>query len=242
MVVAALFLGLLAGAGVFVWRMRSHPAPEAPIQAKAVEQPPVSAAAAPPEPEPVPATPVAPGKPIVTTPEHGARVNSPSRGEEPAPPVASEAPPEPKPGLEASPTPAASVVENRRKAVQENDTLTGPALSPDATPAAAPEPAQTAPPTAPQVKTAIRYNGPLSGVATWTGKLEKGQVLTITGGTPSMGVLSGAGLPGVPVHITVDQTNLGFAVMPNASNGYLTVALRSHAKHGQITIHWSVVQ
>ncbi len=79
-------------------------------------------------------------------------------------------------------------------------------------------------------------------MATWTGKLDKNGTLTITGGTPSTGVLSGAGLPGIPVRVTVDQANLGFAEMPSASNGYQRLILRSHAKHDKITIHWTAIQ
>ncbi len=80
------------------------------------------------------------------------------------------------------------------------------------------------------------------GVATWIGKLDKNDTLTITGGTASKGVLSGAGLPGVPVRVTIDQSNLGFSEMPNASNGYQRLTLKSHSKHDRITIHWTVVQ
>lgn len=86
------------------------------------------------------------------------------------------------------------------------------------------------------------YNGPGAGLATWTGKLGKDETLTITGSTASRGVLSGAGLPGVPIEVTVDQSNLGFAEMPNASNGYRRLVIRSHSKHDKITIHWTVIE
>lgn len=80
-----------------------------------------------------------------------------------------------------------------------------------------------------------------AGMATWTGKLEKNETLTITGGTPSRGVLSGAALPGVPVRIVIDQTNLGFSEMPNAANGYRRLVLKSHSKHDKIVIHWTLI-
>jgi 16S rRNA G527 N7-methylase RsmG len=54
--------------------------------------------------------------------------------------------------------------------------------------------------------------------------------------------LSGAGLPGVPVNVIIDQTNLGFLEMPNAANGYRRLVLKSHANHDKITIHWTVAQ
>lgn len=85
------------------------------------------------------------------------------------------------------------------------------------------------------------YNGPRSGIATWTGKLEKNGILTITNGASSTSVLSGAGLPGVPVRVTIEQSNLGFAEMPDAANDYRRLVLRSHSKHEKITIHWSVI-
>jgi len=86
------------------------------------------------------------------------------------------------------------------------------------------------------------YGGPTAGMATWTGKLEKDGTLTINGGTPSTGVLAGAGLPGVPVRVIVDQTNLGFLEMPSAANGYRRLVIKSHARHDKITIHWTVIQ
>lgn len=87
---------------------------------------------------------------------------------------------------------------------------------------------------------AATYAGPGAGMATWTGKLEKNETLTIDGGTPSTGSLSGAGLPGVPVRLVVDQTNLGISEMPSASNGYRRLVLKSHSKHDKIVIHWTV--
>jgi hypothetical protein len=100
----------------------------------------------------------------------------------------------------------------------------------------------TSPAPAPEPVRKPLYDGPMAGMATWTGKLEKNSTLTISGGTPSIGVLSGAGLPGVPVRVTIDQTNLGFLEMPSASNGYRKLVLKSHATHDKITIHWTVVQ
>ena len=78
-------------------------------------------------------------------------------------------------------------------------------------------------------------------MATWTGKLGKNETLTIAGGTPSTDVLSGAGLPGVPARIVIDQTNFGFGEMLNASNGFSRLVLRSHSNHDRIAIHWAVI-
>lgn len=242
LVAAALVTGLLAGGGVFVWWMHSHSAPTSGVQALAQKEP------QPPVPEPAstpPAVvekPVRRKRPVVVRPsEHKER-------------HAAESPPEIAPAApastpEAPQTAATPAEENKRKAVQENERLNGPTLQEPAAPGDVSEPSsdehavtkQPVPVNSAPV-TAAKYNGPLSGVATWTGKLEKGQILTVTGGTASVGSLSGAGLPGVPVQITVDQSNLGFTVMPNASNGFRTVAFRSHSKHDRITIHWNVIQ
>ena len=86
------------------------------------------------------------------------------------------------------------------------------------------------------------YAGPGAGMATWTGKIGKNDRLTISGGTPSTGVLSGAGLPGVAVRVVIDQTNLGIVETPNSSNGYRRLVLKSHSRHDKIVIHWTVVR
>jgi hypothetical protein len=143
----------------------------------------------------------------------------------------------------------------RRKAVQETNGEAAPlpaqTADSDSTHQPPPVNAQMGPPPPPNptvpnplpvAPSRPAYNGPVSGIATWSGKLDKNDTLTITGGTPSTGILSGAGLPGVPVRITIDQTNLGFAEMPNASNGYRRLVLKTHSKRDKITIHWSVVQ
>lgn len=140
--------------------------------------------------------------------------------------------------------PAPAVNPTRRRAVQETEAESSPVpASPLANSAAPPvEPGAPTPTSRPEPASKRSYEGPMAGMATWTGKLEKNGTLTITGGTPSMGVLAGAGLPGVPVHLTIDQSNLGFVEMPSAANGYRKLVLKSHSNHDKITIHWSVVQ
>jgi hypothetical protein len=155
----------------------------------------------------------------------------------------------PSPIAPATPTAHATTNPSRRRAVQESEdespsvpsstlpnTATAPAVPANNEPVSASDRA----PSASSVKRL--YNGPQSGVATWTGKLEKNGTLTITGGTPSMGVLAGAGLPGVPVHVTIDQANLGFVETPSAANGYRRLILKSHGGHDKIVIRWTVVQ
>lgn len=86
------------------------------------------------------------------------------------------------------------------------------------------------------------YAGPRAGMMTWTGKLSKDETLTIEGGTPSAGVLSGAGLPGVAVRLVIDQANLAIVESPNAKNGYRRLVLKSHSRHDKIVIHWTVIR
>jgi hypothetical protein len=139
-------------------------------------------------------------------------------------------PPPPEPSITEN-APAANPV--RPRAVQETEAESSP-VAPSS------PPANTAPIPEPVPKPV--YEGPMNGIATWTGRLEKNGTLTITGGTASTGNLSGSGLPGIPVRVTIEQTNLGFVEMPNAANGYRRLVLKSHSNHDKITIHWTVVQ
>ncbi|MBV9266877.1 MAG: zinc-ribbon domain-containing protein [Acidobacteriaceae bacterium] len=102
-------------------------------------------------------------------------------------------------------------------------------------------PARSAEPQ-PNIAPTPAYTGPSSGTLVWTGKLDKGQTLTITGNNASTGSLSGQPLPGVPVRLTVLQSNLGFDDRPNSANGYRGVSLKSHGKHDRITIQWEVLR
>ena len=145
-------------------------------------------------------------------------------------------------------TAAAAANKPSHPAVQETESETAPlpslpesAAQRDNRPPLVPTPSVPAPTTS-VTSTQPAYRGPRAGVATWSGKLDKGQALTIRDGTPSTGILSGAGLPGVPVRITIDQTNLGFGEMPSAANGFRTLVLRSHNKHDKITIRWEVIE
>ena len=179
-----------------------------------------------------------------------------SQGTEPAAaPPSAPAPSGPAPTAPAS-APNTPAKRAGRPAVQESESESAPMPAVAAPPPNAPGPQPHAPsPTAPVTPAPAApatpapgalakpaYTGPRSGVAFWSGKLEKGQTLTINGGSVSTGALSGAPLPGVPVHITVDQTNLGFGEMPNAANGFRTLVLKCHSKHDKLTIRWEVAQ
>lgn len=101
---------------------------------------------------------------------------------------------------------------------------------------------QTAPQTtAPPASTAARYTGPSSGMLMWSGKLDKNAVVTINGSSASSGTLTGA-LPGVPVTIETDLTNIGFAETPSPSNGWKKVSLRSKKSQNiVVNIRWRVI-
>jgi hypothetical protein len=101
---------------------------------------------------------------------------------------------------------------------------------------------QTAQPPPPAVRSAPArrvYSGPQSGWLTWSGKLDKNQTLTIDGGTASTGSLTGE-LPGVPVNVVVDVTNIGLQEEPNPRNNFKRLVLRSLGKHNAIRIHWTL--
>ncbi|HZU27709.1 MAG TPA: hypothetical protein VFA04_19415 [Bryobacteraceae bacterium] len=104
------------------------------------------------------------------------------------------------------------------------------------------QPAQQPPPVAPPPPRAPArpvYAGPRDGWITWSGKLNKNDTLTIDGGTASTGYLTGE-LPGVPVNIVVDVSNIGLAEEPNPNNNFKRLVLHSLGKHNVIRIHWTV--
>jgi len=75
----------------------------------------------------------------------------------------------------------------------------------------------------------------------WLGKLNKDGVVTIEGNRASTGTLTGS-LPGVPVTLETDLTNIGFAEMPGPSNGWKRVSLRSKKSQNiVISIRWKVL-
>jgi hypothetical protein len=106
-----------------------------------------------------------------------------------------------------------------------------------------PAPVTQTPPTpsAPSTPTVKRYTGPSSGMLMWLGKLDKNGVVTIDGSQASTGTLTGT-LPGVPVTLETDLTNIGFAEMPSPSNGWKKVTLRSKKSQNiVISIRWKVL-
>lgn len=96
-------------------------------------------------------------------------------------------------------------------------------------------------PASPPASTAARYTGPSSGMLMWSGKLDRNAVVTIDGSSASAGTLTGS-LPGVPVTLETDLTNIGFAEMPSPSNGWRKVSLRSKKSQNiVVNIRWRVI-
>lgn len=105
------------------------------------------------------------------------------------------------------------------------------------------QPPRTFPPPAepPPASTAARYTGPSSGLLQWSGKLDKNVEVTIDGASASTGTLTGS-LPGVPVILETDLTNVGFAEMPGPSNGWKKLKLRSKKNQNiVVSIRWKVL-
>jgi hypothetical protein len=75
----------------------------------------------------------------------------------------------------------------------------------------------------------------------WSGKLDRNAVVTIDGSSVTTGTLTGS-LPGVPVTLETDLTNIGFAEMPSPSNGWKKVSLRSKKSQNiVVNIRWRVI-
>jgi hypothetical protein len=82
-----------------------------------------------------------------------------------------------------------------------------------------------------------------SGLLMWTGKLEKGGLITISGDRASSGAISQGALPGVPVAIQVEPADaVGVAEAPGPGNGWKKVVLRSRVNRAVVvTIRWNTL-
>jgi len=108
---------------------------------------------------------------------------------------------------------------------------TAPTYQPSVTPAAPPPPPQA-------VQPAI----PSSGTLTWSGHLGKNALVTIQGHSASSGSLQGQ-LPGVPVIIQVDPSDVGVAEAPGPQNSWKRVVLRSNkSRNIVVRIEWRRLQ
>ena len=102
-----------------------------------------------------------------------------------------------------------------------------------------PRPAPAAPPAAPSGPV---YTGPPSGTILWSGQLQKNGMLTIDGGQASTGSLNGE-LPGVPVMIDIQPSDVGMAEAPSPANGWKRMVLRSRVnRRTVVTIQWTVLR
>lgn len=87
------------------------------------------------------------------------------------------------------------------------------------------------------------YSGPMTGMFTWSGQIEKNGTVTIDDAGASRGQVLGNMLPGLPVQISLDNNN-EFALerAPGPSNGWKRLTIRSRrGKRSNVRITWLVV-
>lgn len=161
------------------------------------------------------------------------------------------APSSPAAGPETAPPPPQAVQELKAEPVAQTEVARAPvtqALPTAPAPAASEAPRRTEIlrperefPSPGQVRQAPAYQGPASGVIVWSGQLEKGAAISVSGNQSSVGSVNGA-LPGVPVLIEVDPKDVGVAEAPGPSNGWKSFSLRSRkGRHTVVTIRWRVL-
>ena len=126
------------------------------------------------------------------------------------------APPEPE---RATPTPR-----RRRGAV------VGPAGGPMRElfpPIAEESPIETPPPSTQPPLVEPTYSEPLTGDMFWTGRLQKNEVIEITGMTASLGTIGGRAMPGKRVEVRGFSPNVEIIRQPSAADGWSRVAFRA---------------
>ena len=95
-------------------------------------------------------------------------------------------------------------------------------------------------PTAPaKVSPALAYTGPDSGQFVWTGALNAGDSVTISGMTTEV---SGSYLPGIAVQLEIVPPVVTVVTAPSASNRFKTVVLKNTSGRTQnlIIVKWKV--
>jgi ribosomal protein L40E len=128
-------------------------------------------------------------------------------------PLPSSTQPEPEPGPVASQKPRVEI------------------LRPEPTPLPIPTPSR---PSVPQLG-----EGPATGTLFWSGVMEKNTPIEIEGSRASAGSLRGDFLPGVPVQIEVEPSDIAIVEPPSPSNGFRRLVLRSRSKRNTVvTITW----
>jgi hypothetical protein len=87
------------------------------------------------------------------------------------------------------------------------------------------------------VRSAPAYDGPKSGIVTWTGNAGRNQTIKITNGAPGV---SGA-FPGLPIEATVSDHNVQILTAPSPANGWKMILVQTQAKEKTISIVWRLV-
>ena len=136
-----------------------------------------------------------------------------SKGAGPTPPASS--PPADSPSADAPPSPPVPV-------------------SPPPPPAA-PKPVNH-PPAA-----AVKYDGPNSGSLVWSGHLMRNEVIEIDGLLANSGLVTGAALPGLPVHVTSETIRAVVLAQPDSGGGFRRFRFRAVVPgNGRITFKWNI--
>ena len=119
--------------------------------------------------------------------------------------------------------------------------LPQPAPPPSSTPQRIDPPASGVPPPIDPPASAPRRIAPgTTGLILWSGVLEKLGEITIVAGRASSGDIRSGSLPGVPVAVTVQPTDVGVAEFPSPANGWNRIVLRSRSKrHSVVQIFWT---
>jgi hypothetical protein len=86
------------------------------------------------------------------------------------------------------------------------------------------------------------YDGPATGILTWSGAAEKGSDIVISSASASQGSLQGK-LPGVPCLIHVQDPNVAVAEAPGPSNNFQRIVLRFNKKGKfSLRIDWEILR
>lgn len=245
LIAAGVAVVAIAGAGWFFFR-GSEPARNEAVATRQVpfsQAPEAQTPTEPPEPAPVPVeTPVETARPVpapaATAPVRTKTAQAKPVSPLPAPAPAASAPSAPAPTPEpvpvtpppVTPAPVTQALPAAQPAAATETPRRTEILRPER---AVPRPGPTPP--------AAGYSGPAAGVIVWSGQLEKGAAVSISGTQPSAGTVNGT-LPGVPVLIEVDPKDVGVAEAPGPSNGWKSFSLRSRkGRHTVVTIRWRVL-
>ena len=81
-----------------------------------------------------------------------------------------------------------------------------------------------------------------SGTIIWTGQVGKNEVITIDGGSATIGVVQGTPLPGVPCRIQLSDSSVAVVEPPGSGNSYRKIVLRfNRSGNFSVRINWEAL-